>query len=52
LFLVAQSQNPRSIRQVKKELADLRKVIGEVLAGHKKVREIKAQDSVLTAAAV
>jgi hypothetical protein len=40
------------MRQVKKELADLRKVIGEVLAGYKKVREIKAQDSALTAAAV
>jgi hypothetical protein len=50
--LVAQSQNLKSIRQVKKELADLRKVIGKVLTGHKKVREIKAQDFALTAAAV
>jgi hypothetical protein len=49
---VARSQNPRSIRQVKKKLADLRKVIGEVSAEYKKVREIKAQDSVLTTAAV
>jgi hypothetical protein len=49
---VAQSQNLRSIRQVKKELADLRKVIKEVLARHKKIYKIKAQDSVLTAAAV
>jgi hypothetical protein len=49
---VAQSQNPRNIRQVKKELADLRKVIGRVSARHKKVREIKTQDSALTAAAV
>jgi hypothetical protein len=52
LFLITQSQNPRSIRQVKRKLADLRKVIGEVSAGHKKVREIKAQDSALTAAVV
>jgi hypothetical protein len=49
---VTQSQNPRSIRQVKEELADLRKVIGRVSAGHERVREIKAQDSALTAAAV
>jgi hypothetical protein len=49
---VAQSQNLRSIRQVKEELADLRKVIGEVLARHKKVRGIKAQDFALTVAAV
>jgi hypothetical protein len=40
------------MRQVEKELADLRKVIEGVLARHKKVREIKAQDSALTAAAV
>jgi hypothetical protein len=40
------------MRQVKRKLADLRKVIGEVLAGHKKVCRIKAQDFVLTAAAV
>jgi hypothetical protein len=52
LFLVAQSQNPRNIRQVEEELADLRKVIRGVSAGHKKVRRIKAQDSALTAAAV
>jgi hypothetical protein len=52
LFLVARSQNLRSIRQVKKELADLRKVTGEVLARYKKIREIKAQNSVLTVAAV
>jgi hypothetical protein len=52
LFLVTQSQNLRSIRQVKEELADLKKVIGGVLAGHGKVREIKAQDLALTAAAV
>jgi hypothetical protein len=38
--------------QVKKELANLRKVIGEVLTRYEKVRKIKAQDSVLTAAAV
>jgi ribosomal protein L29 len=49
---VAQSQNPRSIRQVKRELADLRKVIGGVSARHEKVRGIKAQDSALTATAV
>jgi hypothetical protein len=52
LFLVTQSQNPRSMRQVKKELANLRKVIGEVLVEYKKVREIKAQDSVLITVAV
>jgi hypothetical protein len=40
------------MRQVKRELANLRKVIRKVLAGHEKVRKIKAQDSVLTAAAV
>jgi hypothetical protein len=40
------------MRQVKKELANLRKVIGEVLARHKKVYEIKTQDSALTATAV
>jgi hypothetical protein len=40
------------MRQVKEELANLRKVIRGVSAGHKKVRGIKAQDSVLTAAAV
>jgi hypothetical protein len=40
------------MRQVEKKLADLRKIIGEILAGYKKVREIKAQDFVLTAAAV
>jgi hypothetical protein len=40
------------MRQVKKELADLRKVIEKVLTRHKKVRGIKAQDSVLTAATV
>jgi hypothetical protein len=49
---VAQSQNPRSIRQVKKELADLRKVIRKILAEHKKVHRIKAQDFALIAAAV
>jgi hypothetical protein len=38
--------------QVKKELANLRKVIGGVLARHERVHKIKAQDSVLTAAAV
>jgi hypothetical protein len=38
--------------QVKKELANLRKVIGGVSAGHEKVRGIKAQDFVLTAATV
>jgi hypothetical protein len=40
------------MRQVKKKLADLRKIIEEVLARHKKVRGIKTQDSALTAAAV
>jgi hypothetical protein len=40
------------MRQVKKELADLRIIIREVSAKYKKVREIKAQDSALTAAAV
>jgi hypothetical protein len=40
------------MRQVKEKLANLRKVIGEILAGHGKVRGIKAQDSALTAAAV
>jgi hypothetical protein len=40
------------MRQVEGELADLRKVIRKILAGHKKVRGIKAQDSVLTTAAV
>jgi hypothetical protein len=40
------------MRQVKRELADLRKVIGGVSAGHEKVRGIKAQDSVLIATAV
>jgi hypothetical protein len=40
------------MRQVEKELADLRKVIGEVLAGYKKVRGIKTQDFALTAATV
>jgi hypothetical protein len=40
------------MRQVKEKLADLRKIIGEVSARHEKVRGIKAQDSVLTAAAV
>jgi hypothetical protein len=40
------------MRQVKGELADLRKVIREVLAGHEKVRGIKAQDFALIAAAV
>jgi ribosomal protein L29 len=49
---VAQSQNPRSIRQVKRELANLRKIIRGVSARHEKVRKIKAQDSALTAAAV
>jgi hypothetical protein len=49
---MAQSQNPRSMRQVKKELADLRKVIREVSARHEKVHRIKAQDFVLTAAVV
>jgi ribosomal protein L29 len=49
---VAQSQNPRNIRQVKKKLANLRKVIGEVLTGQEKICEIKAQDSALIAAAV
>jgi hypothetical protein len=49
---VTQSQNPRSIRQVEEELADLRKVIGGVSARHEKVRGIKAQNSALTAAAV
>jgi hypothetical protein len=38
--------------QVEEELADLRKVIRRVLAGYKKVCGIKAQDSVLIAAAV
>jgi hypothetical protein len=52
LFLVAQSQNLRSIRQVEEELANLRKVIGGVSAEHEKVRGIKAQDSALIAAAV
>jgi hypothetical protein len=52
LFLITQSQNPRSIRQVKEKLADLRKVIKKVLTGYEKVYKIKAQDSVLTAAAV
>jgi hypothetical protein len=50
--LIAQSQNLRSIRQVKKKLANLKKVIKGVLARHKKVRGIKAQDSMLTATAV
>jgi hypothetical protein len=49
---VVQSQNLRSMRQVKRELADLRKVIRKVLTRYKKVRGIKAQDFVLTAAAV
>jgi hypothetical protein len=40
------------MRQVKGELANLRKVIGKVLAEYEKVRGIKAQDSALTAAAV
>jgi hypothetical protein len=40
------------MRQVEEELADLRKVIKEVSAGYEKVREIKAQDSALTVAAV
>jgi hypothetical protein len=40
------------MRQVKKKLTDLRKVIREISAGYKKVREIKTQDSVLTTAAV
>jgi hypothetical protein len=40
------------MRQVKEKLADLRNVIREVSAGHEKVCGIKAQDSVLTAAAV
>jgi hypothetical protein len=38
--------------QVEEELTNLRKVIGEVLTRYKKVREIKAQDSALTATAV
>jgi hypothetical protein len=49
---VTQSQNLRSIRQVKEKLADLRKVIRKVLTGYKKVCGIKAQDFVLIAAAV
>jgi hypothetical protein len=49
---MTQSQNLRSIRQVKRELADLRKVIGGVSARYEKVCGIKTQDSVLTAAAV
>jgi hypothetical protein len=36
------------MRQVEEELADLRKVIGEVSAEHEKVRGIKAQDFALT----
>jgi hypothetical protein len=40
------------MRQVEKKLADLRKVIRRVSAEHEKVRGIKTQDSVLTAAAV
>jgi hypothetical protein len=40
------------MRQVEEKLADLRKVIRRVLAGHEKVRGIKAQDSALIAAAV
>jgi hypothetical protein len=40
------------MRQVEKKLANLRKVIKKVLAGHKKVCEIKAQDFALTAAVV
>jgi hypothetical protein len=40
------------MRQVKKELANLKKVIRKVLTGHKKIRRIKTQDSALTAAAV
>jgi hypothetical protein len=40
------------MRQVKKELANLRKVIEKVLARYKKVHKIKAQDSALIAAAV
>jgi hypothetical protein len=40
------------MRQVEEKLANLRKVIEEVSARHKKVRGIKAQDFVLTAAAV
>jgi hypothetical protein len=40
------------MRQVKKELADLSKVIGEVLARHRKVRGIKAQDFALIVMAV
>jgi hypothetical protein len=40
------------MRQVKGKLANLRKVIGEILAGYEKVRRIKAQDSALTATAV
>jgi hypothetical protein len=40
------------MRQVKKKLADLRKVIEEVLARHGKVYRIKAQDSALTATTV
>jgi hypothetical protein len=38
--------------QVKKKLANLRKVIEEISARHRKVRGIKAQDFALTAAAV
>jgi hypothetical protein len=49
---VTQSQNLRSIRQIKEELTDLKKIIRRVSAEHKKVRGIKAQDSVLIAAAV
>jgi hypothetical protein len=40
------------MRQIKKELANLRKVIKEVSAKYKKVYEIKAQDFALIAAAV
>jgi hypothetical protein len=40
------------MRQVKKKLANLKIVIEEVLARHRKVRGIKAQDSVLIVTAV
>jgi hypothetical protein len=52
LFLIVQSQNLKSIRQVKKKLTDLRKVIREILAKYKKICEIKTQDFVLTAVVV
>jgi hypothetical protein len=52
LFLITQNKNLKSIRRVKKVLANLRRVIRNVLIRHRKVREIKAQDSALTTAVV